>query len=404
MWKRALHRGWLLLVSLALIACAHRDPGPPDRYAAEAFYEEEDAGVYGLQLGGEASRPMRARAQVRADAAPPPPPPSLAGEDGGSSSTDSHSALDPAHGDRMVFYNGMARLRVAKVDEAQRHLQALAAAVGGLVEHQYAGAITLRVPVLRFQEVYGQVLEIGEVLDKRISASDLTDRYAATALRLQTAQTTRDRLITLLAQAETEADKLYLIREIQRLTEEIDRLEGRSRALESMAALSRITVELVPRAQVTWQGSGEDAAELGWIRELSPFRMEVARAHRKLQLDTPEGMVALQERGPWVAESADGARVWSASLPNEPLGTTEFWLGALEARIAPEFSVAERGSLGRFLTLRLVSRDDAPYVWVVGVAVVGKRLHVVEQFFPSLAQEARYRDAVAVAIAEGGDA
>ena len=66
--------------------------------------------------------------------------------------------------------------------------------------------------------------------------------------------------------------------------------------------------------------------------------------------------------------------------------------------------MAERGSLGRFLTLRLVSRDDAPYVWVVGVAVVGKRLHVVEQFFPSLAQEARYRDAVSAAIAEGGDA
>ncbi len=403
MGKRTLCRGWLLLVSLVLVACSHRVQRPATPYGPEVPYSDlEDSGVE-LQVGGERERSGFLRAAAKVSAGSEPSAPALSAENADPSGAATGDTAGFSSGDRKVYYNGAARLRVAKIDEAQRRIQALAAASGGLVENRYAGAITLRVPVARFQKVFDQILELGEVLEKVISASDITDRYTATALRLQTAQTTRDRLITLLARAETESDKLYLIRQIQRLTEEIDRLEGTSRALESMATLSRITVQLVPRSSVTWQGSGEDAAALAWIRMLSPFRMDVARANRKLSLDTPDGMVALGEAGTWVAESADGARVWAAHLPNEPLGTAQFWMEALESRLAGEFSLAETGSTGRFRTLRLVSRDDLPYVWIVGVAVVGKRLQVLEQFYPSLAHEDRYREAVAAVLAGGGE-
>jgi hypothetical protein len=396
--------GWLLMLMLMLVACAGQRQDAHAPYAAEALYEasedmETEAAI--AMLGGRGS--ARSKRQMAAGPETPVPPPAAVSPSAPSEPSPDAQPQTPATG-RMVYYNGTARLRVAKVDETHRQLQALAAKSGGLVESQYARAITLRVPVARFQEVYDQILLLGDVLDKRISASDITDHYTATALRLQTSRTTRDRLIELLALAEDDRDKLFLIREIQRLTEEIDRLEGNSRSLESMASLSRITVQLVPRAKVTWRGSGEDATELAWIRALSPFRMDVAREHRKLPLAAPGGMVDLQEPGHWVAESADGARVWSASLPNEPRGTVEFWLSALETRLADEFSAAEIGTVGGGKTLRLVSRDDAPYVWVVGVRVVGNRLHLIEQFYPSLAHEARYREAVHAMLSGGGEA
>ena len=43
-----------------------------------------------------------------------------------------------------------------------------------------------------------------------------------------------------------EQKKLALIKQIQRVSEEIDRLEGQLRTLDSLANMSRITVELVP--------------------------------------------------------------------------------------------------------------------------------------------------------------
>lgn len=408
-WPAALRLWMMMLVATLVVGCvaqrktAAYDYDYDDAGYDGASYDEMDAEVVMVESAVRSERRSRSKS---APGAPPPPPPMATAAAAGTQAAapDAPAVEAPVQQSRMVFYNGSSTLRVAKVDEAQRQLTAIAASAGGLVENQYGNAITLRVPVARFQQAFDQVLLVGDVLDKRVVASDITDQFTATGLRLKTAQTSRERLIALLALAEDEKEKLFLIREIQRLTEEIDRLEGRSRALESMASFSRITVQLVPRAQVSWRGSGDDAAELRWIRMLSPFRMDVALDNRKLPLAVPAGLVDLRQKGQWVVESADGARVWSANLPNDPLGGVDFWMGALQTRLASEFQTAETGTLGTFSTLRLVSRDDDPYVWVIAVRVVGGRLHLVEQFFPSLEQEARYQEAIRAALAGGGEA
>ena len=389
---------FLALVALTSLGCAKRQAVQPDR-----FVDELDDDMGGAPMMEMMSADSRARsAPKRKSASAPAPamaPPREAANDAPSAPA-INPAIDPTPAAaRMVHYDGSATLRVAKVDAAQAILTAIAADAGGLVERQYGGTIILRVPVARFDESMRRVLGVGDVLDKRVAATDVTDQFTATELRLRTATATRARLVALLAKAEDEQDKLFLVREIQRITEEIDRLAGQSRTLSRLASMSRITVQLVPRQQVTWSGAAGEADELRWIRELSPFRPDAATAGRRLALSVPDGMVALGERGPFVAESADGARVWSGRLPNRPDGDAAFWLAAVQERLAPEFASATPDRLGTLSVLRLVSRDDKPYVWVIGVRVIGNRLEVVEVFYPSIEHERRHGPAVRAALA-----
>ena len=396
---------WALAATMTL-ACAKRPADMEWDYAGDgasydgAYADEAPmAEAEAASVSSRSARPPAQRKRAKRTSAAPPASPDRFVEMAMEPPVDAPAPDDdPAPDDRMVHYDGHARLRVAQVAEAQDQLTALAAEVGGLVEHQYGTAMTLRVPVARFDETFARVLAVGDVMDKRITATDVTDSFVATELRLRTARTTRARLVELLAKAEDEQDKLFLVREIQRITEVIDQLEGQSRTLSALASMSRITAELVPRARVTWADSGREVDELQWIRALSPFRRSVAASGWKLELPVPEGMVDLQAKKQWVVESADGARAWSGRLPNAPEGDAAFWLAALQERLAPEFASATPDAMGGFTTLRLVSRDDQPYVWVIGVRVRGNRLDLVEAFSPSIEHERRHGPAVRAAL------
>lgn len=311
--------------------------------------------------------------------------------------------VPPPSADRMVFYSGWAQLRVARVEEGIDAARALAEGVEGRVETIGPDYVVLRVPVDRFGEVFEALLELGEVLDKQITADDVTDSYRAVSLRLETAKATRARLQELLARAESEEEKLELLRQIQRLTDDIDGMEAQARTLSQLASMSRITLSLVARDALAWQGPEDEAAELAWIRRLTPFHTEVDAASRKHRLAVPEGMVALDLRRRFVAESPDGARIWTHKLLNEPAGDAAFWLDAVEERLAGDFGTAIRGELGGYAALRLVDRSDEPYVWVIAARVEGRHLHLVQIYYPSAEHEARHVEAVS-AVLSGGEA
>jgi hypothetical protein len=300
-----------------------------------------------------------------------------------------------------VHYNGYASLRVSRADDVADALDSLAQEVGGHVEELNPSRVTIRVPVDTFRDVFARVLEMGDVLEKSISATDISESLTSVSLRLRTAQATRDRLVKLLAKAEDENEKLELIRQIQRLTEEIDRLSGQSQTLHTLASMSRITVELVPREALAQRHAGADIAELAWIHNLSPFRNLVAAGGERLELELPEGFVELSPKEQFMVESADGARLWAGQLENQPRGDTDFWLSAIEQRLADEFGSAEVIEKGNFKLLRLVDREDDPYTYIIGVRADGKNLDLVEIYYPSSSQEQRHGEAILSVIGGG---
>lgn len=379
-----------LCLLLVLVGCARKSGYPAAEPGYYGDYEEAAEAVYdaapAAKSGKSEAPPPRPSASPAAGASPPADTP--------------EPEPSPAPAARMVHYDGWLQLRVSRVDAGVDAVKALAERHHGFVEAIGADFVRVRVPAAAFRVALDEARALGDVLDETVSAQDVTEAFTSTDLRLRTARATRDRLQALLARSEDEQERLQLLREIQRVTGEIDELEAQLRTLASLASLSRITVQLVPREALAWQGAEDETAELAWIRALSPFRTDLALEAKKLDVPTPKGLVRLEPRGPFVAESADGTRAWSHRVENTPRGDAAFWLDALATRLGRDFATVERLEVGGWRLLRLVDRSEEPYTWWIAVRVDGDRLLLVQALFPNAAQEARYGDAVRAALTE----
>ena len=399
--------GWLRLALLFWMvfatACAKRayeSPPPPPPPMDYGYAEMDDMAPAAAMAESRSSRSRPSPKRKSAAAAPPMASPAPVG----APPPDAPAEAVPAATTRKIHYAGFARLRVASVEESTDQLTVLAKELGGLVESVAGPVVTLRVPVEGFEASFDAVTELGDLLDRSITARDVTEAFTAVDLRLSTARRTRDRLVELLAKAEDEREKLALIEEIQRVSEEIDRLESQLRTLDSLASFSRITVQLVPRQAQAWRNRGDDTAEMAWIRDLSPFRPDLVSHGKRLSLPVPEGMVQLTPKRRFIAEGPEGSRIWSGRLPNDPAGDGAFWVDAIQTRVGPEFATAEVETVGGFTLLQLTDRGDTPYTWWIAVRPRGKWLDVVEVYFPTPAEQTRFEALVRAALEAAGGA
>ena len=302
---------------------------------------------------------------------------------------------------RKVHYNAHLKLRATKPDKVMDEAIGAVKAVGGYVEQQNQALMVFRIPVAKFMAVYKQLQSLGEVISKSISVTDISDVYAAVELRLKLAKTTLQRLQALLAKAETEKEKLQLLKEIQRVSEEVERLEGQFSTLDSLAKYSRLVLALEARLALQARSHKQDFKGFGWIHRLSPFEKLVAQGGKFLAFDVPEKMVALGTKQPWVVESADHVAFWASQRENQPNGNTHFWYEAIKTRLNSEFANFKQIKKGKYLILRLEDFSENPYVYMVGVHVVNKKIHLVEIYFPSKAHEEQYWSDIAKVIEKG---
>jgi hypothetical protein len=273
------------------------------------------------------------------------------------------SALPLQTTSRKVHYNAHLKLRATKPEKVMEDAIVTVKAVGGYVEQQSHSLIVFRIPVAKFMNVYNQLQTFGEVINKSITATDITDAYVAVQLRLKLAKTTLQRLQALLIKAQTEKEKLQLLKEIQRVSEEVERLEGQFSTLDSLAKYSQLVLELEARLGLQARNHKQDFRGFGWIYSLSPFEKTVAQGGASLAFDVPEKMVALREEQPWTAESADHVAFWASK--------------------------------------RLEDFSDNPYVYMVGIRVVEDKIHLVEIYFPSKVHEQQYWPNIAKVIEKG---
>ncbi|MCB9741877.1 MAG: DUF4349 domain-containing protein [Alphaproteobacteria bacterium] len=393
----------LVLATLLTGCAAKRSMETAEAYGGYAEYDDYGGYSQGAMPSADyeeaVAAPGRARPQSRSAAPAPPREPGPAAQQ-----TPAEPAEPAQPAKRMVFYNGYARMKATKPEDLIAEVVALAESEGGYVERRSQQDVTVRVPVERFLDFYEAALALDEVLEKSLSAQDITEAYAAVDLRLRTARATRERLQELLAQAETEEEKLELLRQIRRLTEEIDVAEAELRTLASLAATSRMTVVAVPRDAFS-SGSAQLTVDgMGWIHRINPFTNAVTGEGKRLELDTPEGFVQLDLKRRFEAEAADGTTLHAARILNEPQGDEAFWIEAVKAALGPEFASADVSVVGGYATLRLEQPGaEAPYAWVVAVRVSGRYLELVEIYYPSPEHEARHEAAIEAILSAGGN-
>jgi hypothetical protein len=303
--------------------------------------------------------------------------------------------------ERMIHHDGYLRLRTPRPDELVDKATEVVEAVGGYVERLDGGSAVFRVPVAEFQSVFDKILTLGEVIDQSITTEDITDAYMDVDLRLNIARSTLERLTELLAKAKGEKEKIRILREIQRIRTEIETLAAQKELLIAKANFSTINLHIEVRS-LKRVGAVENIAAFQWIHDLSPFDELVARRGRSLELDVPEGMVVLEGKELWLAESADGAFMRASRHELQPVGDTDFWLQAVRQRLGPDYGEVTVMEKGEFKLLRLENRSETPYIYLVGLHVDrSHNLQVVEIYYPAPALEKRYQEQVFSSVAGG---
>ena len=281
---------------------------------------------------------------------------------------------------RLRVYSADMTLSVPSVDESRDALLALSDELGGYVESSQTDYVVIRVPASEFDGAVERIAALGIVMSRSVRAADVTDQYADIANRLRIAESARERLEELLTRTDDSREQVKILREIRRLTEEIEQLRGEIASLEDLIAFSRIAVTLVPRRQVDGIVRGE--IPFGWIRRLEPLSISTTPSRQNITIDIDDDY-ALFNTGKFVsAESADGVLLRVGAVRNSPRGNADFWQRALSFHLRLLYRSIELFNTGEFTGVVLESKGGTPFFYLVLVAPRDDELIVAEAFFP----------------------
>ncbi len=181
-----------------------------------------------------------------APAAPPPPPQPGNPAAASTKKNDETSRAVAGHDSTMLVYTANMNLAVYLVDQAIGQVEQIAKDNGGFLSSRGDNQIVIRVPRSRFQAALAAVEKTGDVLHRDVRAEDVTDAYMDLEVRIKNARAMRDQLAALLLKANVK-EALEIERELGRVTEELERMEGQMKLLKDKLAYSTITVTYAAR-------------------------------------------------------------------------------------------------------------------------------------------------------------
>ncbi len=155
---------------------------------------------------------------------------------------------------RKIIYTAEIDLVVEQFDPLPNEVQKLAERFKGYVARSNiagspgsprSGQWTIRVPVERYQEFLEAARGLGEVRRESADSEDVSEEYYDLTSRIRNKKKAEQRLLELLADATGKLDEILSVeRELARVREEIERMEGRMRVLDDLTALTTVTVRV----------------------------------------------------------------------------------------------------------------------------------------------------------------
>ena len=174
-------------------------------------------------------------------------------------------AFDPAS--RLIVRTGHASIQVDSLESAMAELRRLAQRVGGFVadasvqsgRNQLRSAtLQLKVPASRFDELTEGLEPLGKLQFVNVAAEDVSEEFVDLTARVANGRRLEDRLVELLRTRTGKLqDVLTVERELARVREEIERMEGRMRFLKTSAQLSTLSVNLFEPAPIVASHPGQ---------------------------------------------------------------------------------------------------------------------------------------------------
>jgi hypothetical protein len=183
--------------------------------------------------------------------------------------------FDPAT--RLIVRTGQAGIEVDSLEPAMTELRRVVQRAGGFVadasvqsgRNQLRQAtLELKVPSTRFDELTEGLQPIGRLEFVNVGAEDVSEEFVDLTARVANGRRLEERLVELLRTRTGKLqDVLSVERELARVREEIERMEGRLRFLKTSAQLSTLSVSLhepVPIVATHGPGPIVEAFRAAW--------------------------------------------------------------------------------------------------------------------------------------------
>jgi hypothetical protein len=171
----------------------------------------------------------------------------------------------------MLIYTAQVTMAVFEVNKGLADVEGVGRDVGGFLAKRDDASITIRVPVARFFEVIKRIEKMGDMVHRNVSAEDVTEQFRDIEVRLKNARAVRDRLEQLLQKAAKVEESVIIEKELARVTQDIEQMEGRIKYLKDRAAFSTITVSFQPRRQENVQTNFR--LPVPWLNDLGLGRL-----------------------------------------------------------------------------------------------------------------------------------
>lgn len=175
------------------------------------------------------------------------------------------AALEPNRDASRIVYTARVTMAVYQVDQGLGAVEKIARDQGGFLAVKRDREITVRVPRDRFDVTLAAIDKLGDVLHRDVSAEDVTDAFVDLEIRIKNARAMQTRLKALLEKAAVK-EALEIEKELHRVTEELERLEGKLNLLRDKVAYSTITVAFEPRGSAIQ--ATRSRLPFPWLREL----------------------------------------------------------------------------------------------------------------------------------------
>lgn len=171
----------------------------------------------------------------------------------------------------MLIYTAQITMAVYEVNKGLADVEELGRDLGGFLARRDDRAITIRVPVGRFPEAVKRIEKMGDMLHRNVTAEDVTEEFRDVEVRLKNSRAVRDRLEQLLQKAVKVEESVIIEKELGRVTQEIEQMEGRIKFLKDRAAFSTITVTFEAHRQENVSSTFK--LPVPWLSELGLGRL-----------------------------------------------------------------------------------------------------------------------------------
>lgn len=179
----------------------------------------------------------------------------------------------PAAVARLLIQRGQVQVEVVRPEDSAREFLAKVKAAGGYLQQQAGAVLTVRLPAAEFDAMFTAVKAMGRVLAEQRQAEDVTEEFVDLGIRIDNARKARDRLLEILQKAEKVEDILKVEAEVRRLTDEIERMEGRKKLLADQVAMATLQATFVAKVEPAPPPPPKRSRQLSpfdWINETGP--------------------------------------------------------------------------------------------------------------------------------------